>query len=90
MIQDAAPDLVLLDLRMPLMHGYRVIRNLRRRPETAGIPILVVTGVGDEDGRVALTQGADAYLTKPFQAGALVEAVERLLERRDAEALVTS
>ncbi len=88
LIEKAAPDVLVLDLHLPLMHGHHMIRDLRCRPGTGGLPILVVTGLGAQDGHLAVEQGADAYLTKPFAAEALVEAVERLLEREGAEALV--
>jgi len=88
-IAAAPPDLLLLDLGMPLMAGSEVIQDLRRRPETATLPILVVTGLGAEEGRIAVARGADAHLAKPFTPDALVEAVEDLLQRRGAGAGVT-
>ncbi len=88
LIEAAVPDVLVLDLRLPFMDGHRVIQNVRARPQTAGLPILVVTGLDAEDGRVAVAQGADAYLLKPFTAEALTEAIEQMLERRSAAAPV--
>ena len=67
------PDLVLTDLMMPVMNGDRLIRALRADPETASIPILMVSAVRNQT-------VADAGLDKPFEPRRLVEAVSKLLQ----------
>src|SRR5262249_36818219 len=60
------PDLVLLDVNMPGMDGFEVARELRAKPETRLVPIVMVTALGDLDHRVrGLESGADDYLPKP-------------------------
>ena len=76
------PDLLLLDLMLPGTHGLDVCRALRRRPETADLPILMVTARGEEADRIAgLELGADDYVTKPFSPKELVARVGALLRR---------
>ena len=76
------PDLVLLDLMLPGVHGLDVCRALRRRAETADLPILMVTARGEEVDRIAgLDLGADDYVTKPFSPKELVARVGALLRR---------
>jgi CheY-like chemotaxis protein len=63
---DPAPDIILLDVMMPEMDGYEVCRRLKEDPQTAGIPILFVSGHLDESEREkALAMGAADYLAKP-------------------------
>ena len=60
-----APDLVLLDLIMPKMQGFEVLRTLKQDPATAGIPVIVLSNLGqDSDVQRALEAGAAAYLIK--------------------------
>ena len=62
-----APDLILLDLFMPPPDGFEVLRRLRARPETAGIPVVVLTASGDEESlRKSFELGATDFLAKPF------------------------
>jgi DNA-binding response OmpR family regulator len=75
-------DLVLLDLLLPGRDGVSLCRALRADPATAGLPIVVLTGIGGQSSRAqALAAGADAYLTKPFRVGRLVDSVSSLLGR---------
>ena len=81
-IRTAPPALVLLDLMLPGMDGLRVCQTLRRDPETAAIPIIMLTARGEEAERIAgLELGADDYVTKPFSPGELVARVGALLRR---------
>lgn len=74
------PDLVILDQRMPGRDGLAVCGALRSDAATAGIPVLILTGAGEElDARAA---GADAFLAKPFNLLELSERVRELLGRR--------
>src|SRR5215813_6022228 len=62
-----APDVVLLDVMLPGMDGLEVCRRLRSRPDTAGIPVIMITAKGEDvDKIVGLELGADDYLAKPF------------------------
>jgi len=78
--------LVLLDLMLPRLDGWEVCRQLRARPETAKVPILMLTARGEEtDKVVGLELGADDYVTKPF-AWSEVRARIRALLRRSEQA----
>lgn len=74
------PDLVILDQSMPGRDGLAVCGALRADVETAGIPVLILTGLGRE--LEALAVGADAFLSKPFNLHDLDERVRGLLGRR--------
>jgi DNA-binding response OmpR family regulator len=75
----AAPDLIVLDLRLPDVSGEEVAREVRRRADT---PILMLTAKASEEDRIAgLTLGADDYLTKPFSPRELVLRVKAILRR---------
>ncbi len=82
--RSAAPDLVVLDLVLPELDGFAVCEILRREPETSAIPIVILTGLSTEFGRLTgLASGADAYVTKPVSAELLVAKVKHLLRRPD-------
>lgn len=76
------PDLVLLDLNMPVMDGYEAIHHLRHNAALAGLPIIVLTA---EDGqtieRRVLTMGADDYMVKPFEPAVLLARVNAVFSR---------
>lgn len=77
------PDIVLLDLNLPNVDGYTVLSQLRSRPQTVGLPVLVLSARGDEDNEVrALRLGATDFLTKPFRPRALSARLEATLARR--------
>jgi two-component system phosphate regulon response regulator PhoB len=76
------PDLIVLDLRLPEMDGLEVLRTLRAREESRGIPILVLTALSGEEHRVrGLELGADDYVAKPFNPRELLLRIEGLLKR---------
>ncbi len=78
-----APDIIVLDLNLPGMDGYSVLSQLRSRPATARIPVVVLTAKGDEDNEVRVFElGADDFLTKPFRAKALSKRLEVVLARK--------
>jgi len=80
-----APDLILLDWMMPEMDGLAVCEVLRHEPATASIPIILLTAVSTELGRLAgLDSGADAYITKPFSTKQLLAQIEELLSHKPA------
>jgi pilus assembly protein CpaE len=75
------PDVVILDIMMPDMDGYKVCRRLRADPRTARTCILVLTARGQfVDKQMAAEAGADAHATKPFNGKALVQQVKELLD----------
>lgn len=73
-IGEFAPDLVLLDVMMPGMDGFSVLRALRARPESAALPVVFLTA-RTQDGDEYLRCGAHGVITKPFEPGGLVEQV---------------
>ncbi len=74
------PDLVLLDVVMPRMNGFEVVRELRDREQTKNLPIVICSTKNTEVDRVwGMDMGADAYITKPFDPDQLVSIVQRLL-----------
>jgi len=78
-ILDTAPDLVVLDIKMPRMDGMEVLERLR---ETSQIPVIFLTSKDDEvDEVLGLRMGADDYITKPFSQRLLVERIRSLLRR---------
>lgn len=77
------PDMVVLDVMLPGCSGLEILRALRDRPETAALPILMLTAKGQaKDRDTALELGADAYLTKPFSNADLLATVARLAQAR--------
>ncbi len=80
MAAQVRPDLVLLDVMMPLKSGFEVCQALRAQPEFAGMAILMLTAKGREtDVAKGLALGASAYMTKPFATRDLVAKVRQLL-----------
>jgi CheY-like chemotaxis protein len=81
-IDRIAPDVVVLDLNLPRLDGYGVLSHLRARPQTAGIPVIVLTAQGDEDSEERVFEyGANDFLTKPFRPRALSARLRSLLKR---------
>jgi len=82
-VAEQAPDLVILDLNLPVLGGTEVCRILRSRPATANIPIIMLTARTTEADRVTgLDLGADDYVTKPFSLRELAARVRAVLRRR--------
>jgi two-component system, OmpR family, phosphate regulon response regulator PhoB len=82
------PDLVLLDLMLPGFSGYEVLQQMRRRPDSADVPVVVLTARRDEADRVmGLELGADDYVTKPFSPRELVLRVAAVLRRAQSPAI---
>ena len=79
-IATARPDLVILDLRLPAVDGWAVLRQLRADSDTRALPVLTITGVEVDRGDEVLTAGADEFLTKPFSLTVLESTVRRLLQ----------
>lgn len=82
MVLEQAPDIIILDWMIKEVPGIEVCRQLRASPDTATIPIIMLTARGDEDDRIrGLTTGADDYVTKPFSPRELLARVEALMRR---------
>jgi len=86
-IAERPPDVVVLDLNLPVLSGFEVCRILRARPATRHLPIIMVTARTNEVDRVAgLDMGADDYVTKPFSLRELSARVRAVLRRRHGPA----
>src|SRR6266567_4630598 len=73
-------DLILTDLSMPVLDGYRTMQLIRARPALANVPIVAVTAYAlNDENEAAMQIGCNEYLTKPFKPRQLLEVVDRLL-----------
>jgi CheY-like chemotaxis protein len=79
-----APDLILLDLSMPVMDGWKVLEELKADPRTEDIPCIAVTAHAELDRHEALANGFKAYVSKPFMGDALIKTIAEILEKRQA------
>jgi|SRR5215471_5629916 len=76
-------DLILTDLSMPVLDGYRTTQLIRARPALANVPIVAVTAYAlNDESEAAMHIGCTEYLTKPFKPRQLLEVVDRLLPER--------
>jgi CheY-like chemotaxis protein len=74
------PDLILLDIMMPVIDGWEVLKLLKGNPETAGVPVVLLTAKGEiRDKMFALQQGATDYITKPFDKEKLLSRIAEIL-----------
>lgn len=81
---DRKPDLILLDVMMPEFDGWEVLRRLRKKPETANIPVVFLTAKDSEtDEVVGLELGADDYITKPVSIPKLIARVKATLRKQE-------
>lgn len=82
-IKDTCPDIVLLDIMMPGMNGYEVLRILRQQ---SNIPVIMLTAKGEATSvRDALNLGADDYIRKPFKKGELLARIQAKLRRAETD-----
>lgn len=74
------PDVILLDVVLPRQNGFQVCRTLKKSAESGHIPVIMLTGKSQPSDRFwGLRQGADEYVTKPFQPDALVSSIQRFI-----------
>ncbi len=82
LVDEVKPDVILLDWMIEGISGIEVCRRLRRRPQSANVPILMLTARGEEDDRIrGFETGADDYVTKPFSPKELVARVSAVMRR---------
>jgi len=81
-LRENPPDLALLDWMLPGLSGIELCRRLRKRPQTARLPVIMLTARGEENERVrGLALGADDYVVKPFSVPELMARVKAMLRR---------
>jgi DNA-binding response OmpR family regulator len=85
MAQDEKPDLMSLDIMMPEMNGFEVLKHLREIEATQNIPVIMLTGLSEREKiRDALNAGIDYYIVKPFEFHDLISKVKIALAETDA------
>jgi CheY-like chemotaxis protein len=91
MIESAQPDILLLDIGMPVLDGFGVVRQLRENPRLATLPAVAVTAYAMQGDRERiLSAGFDGYLSKPIHAHSLAEELDRLLNKQNKKALAAA
>ncbi len=90
--EEEQPDLIILDWMLPNVSGIEVCRQIKRKPQTRSIPIIMLTARGQEEDRVrGLDTGADDYVVKPYSVGELMARVRAIIRRgnpaNDAETI---
>jgi CheY-like chemotaxis protein len=84
MVEQTQPDILLLDIGMPVLDGFGVIRKIRENPRLATLPVLAVTAYAMQGDREKIMKsGFSGYLSKPVDARSLAQELERLLSKRD-------
>lgn len=78
-VLDSPPDVLVLDVMLPRMDGFEILKNLREDARTRDLPVLMLTAKGQrEDRERALKTGANLFITKPFANAELIAAVDQL------------
>jgi two-component system cell cycle response regulator DivK len=89
-VEAAPPDMLLLDIGMPLLDGFAVVRKLRENPRFASLPVVAVTAYAMQgDREKIMNSGFDGYLSKPVNSTSLFQELDRLLDhpnKQDAPA----
>jgi CheY-like chemotaxis protein len=84
MVEQSQPDILLLDIGMPLLDGFAVVRKIRENPRWASLAVVAVTAYAMQGDRERILDSKfDGYLSKPVNARALAEELERLLGKRE-------
>ena len=80
-LEESRPDLVLLDINMPVLDGFAVIRRIRDNALLSQLPVIAVTAYAMKDDREkVMTAGFDGYVAKPINSAALFREIERLVK----------
>jgi DNA-binding response OmpR family regulator len=94
MVEDELPDVIVLNLDVSAVSGYRLIRLFKQDALTAGVPVVVLSDVSFEESWDAILAGADAFLVKPVDAGVVADRVQQVMARagkkQEAGALVAA
>ncbi len=80
-IEQQQPDLILLDLWMPVLSGDQVLKNLRKNPKTEELPVIVISASRDGE-KIAKDAGATDFMAKPFDMDVLIDRVNELIDAR--------
>ena len=84
-LEKQKPDVILLDIMMPVMDGFQTLRAIREKPEFKDIPVIAVTAKAMiEDREIILKQGFDSYITKPINSGVLAFRLTKALSDKRA------
>ena len=87
-LEELKPDLILLDIMMPQMDGLEVLTRLKNDPDTASIPVILLTAKGQyEDVLGGYKMGADSYITKPFTVRQLLTGIKMLLSKGQGDSV---
>jgi CheY-like chemotaxis protein len=87
LLRPRQPDLIISDVQMPRMNGFEMLAAVRQDPATAAIPVILLTSLQERvHMRIGMTTGADDYITKPFRAVELRQAVSAQLNKRSVQA----
>lgn len=91
MVEQTLPDILLLDIGMPQLDGFAVVRKLRENPRFISLPVVAVTAYAMQgDREKIMTSGFDGYLSKPVNSGSLVQELDRLLPRSDTQSAAST
>ena len=88
--REQPPDLIIIDLSMPVLDGWGVLRELKTDPRTQTIPCMAVTAHAELDRAKALETGFSAYISKPFSGDALLKTVATVLANRKTREQVST
>jgi DNA-binding response OmpR family regulator len=84
-LHSGPPDLILLDIRLPIKNGFEILKDLKKDPATRAVPVIMVSIKGEEADKVlGLELGADDYVTKPYSRRELAARVKAVLRRHES------
>lgn len=84
MVEQSPPDILLLDIGMPILDGFGVVRKLRENPRFASLPVVAVTAYAMQgDSEKIMNSGFDGYLSKPVSSSLLTQELDRLSSRQN-------